>query len=107
MKRSRPSAGLTKAERSEIARKARAGHMFGKKTTFKDVERKAYKQYGSEKKAKAVAGTVFWRAQAAKKAAAKKSKIRIPKAATKRELRSASKRAVGMSRRIKNKRAQL
>jgi hypothetical protein len=63
----RPSAGLTKAERSKIVKQARAGKKFGKKTTFKEVERKAYKQYGSKKKAKAVAGSVFWKAQAKKK----------------------------------------
>ncbi len=72
MKRKRPSSGLTKAERSKIAKKARAGHKFGKKTTFKDVEHKALKTYGSKKKAKAVAGSVFWKAQAKKKAKYKK-----------------------------------
>lgn len=68
----RPSAGLTKAERSKIAKKAKAGHKFGKKTSFKDVERKALKTYGSKKKAKKVAGAVFWKAQARKKKAYKK-----------------------------------
>jgi hypothetical protein len=71
MKR-RSSAGLTKAERSKIAKQARAGKKFGKKTTFKAVEQKAYKKYGSKKKAKAVAGAVFWKAQARKKRSLKK-----------------------------------
>jgi len=66
-KKKRPSAGLTKAERSKIVKQARSGKKFGKKTTFKDVEKKAFKTYGSKKKAKAVAGSVFWKSQVRKK----------------------------------------
>lgn len=72
MKAKRPSAGLTKAERSAIVRKARAGKKFGKNVTFEQIERKALKTYGSKKKAKAVAGSVFWKAQAQKKRISKK-----------------------------------
>ena len=72
-RKKRPSAGLTKSDKSKIVKKARSGHKFGKKTTFKDIERKAYKKYGSKKKAKAVAGSVFWKTQARKKVNYKKT----------------------------------
>jgi hypothetical protein len=72
MAKRRPSAGLTKAERSKIVKRAKAGKQFSKTTKFKDVERKAIRTYGNKKKAKAVAGSVFWKAQARKKAKYKK-----------------------------------
>jgi hypothetical protein len=66
-KKKRPSSGLNKAERTAIAKKARAGKKFGKKTSFKDIEKKAMKTYGNKATAKKVAGAVFWKSQAAKK----------------------------------------
>ena len=63
----KPSTGLTKKERSTIAKKARSGKKFGKKTTFEDVYKKALKQYGDPKIAKKVAGSAFWKGRAAAK----------------------------------------
>jgi phage gp29-like protein len=66
-KMKKPSSGLTRTERSKIVKQAKRGKKFGKKTSFKDVEKKAMETYGSKKIAKKVAGSVFWKAQARKK----------------------------------------
>jgi len=59
---SKPSAGLTKKEKSSAVKKAKAGKDFGKKgKNFKKVEKKAEKEYGSKETAKKVAGAAFWK----------------------------------------------
>jgi hypothetical protein len=63
----KPSAGLTKKEKSAVVKKAKAGEDIGKKGKgFEKVE-KAAKKSGA-KDPKAVAGAALWKAQAAKKA---------------------------------------
>jgi len=58
----KPSAGLTKKEKSEAVKKAKAGKDMGKPgKAFKEVEKKAEKEYGSKEKAKKVAGAAFWK----------------------------------------------
>ena len=72
-KKSKPSSGLTKGERSKIVKKAKSGKDIGKKgKAFKDVEKKAMEQYGDEEIAKQVAGAAMWRSVAKKKRKAKK-----------------------------------
>lgn len=64
----KPSAGLTKAEKSTIAKKAAAGKDIGKKGKgFEKVAAKAAKEYGSKEAGKKVAAAAMWKAQAGKK----------------------------------------
>ena len=57
----------TKAQRSAIAKQARAGKDMGKKGKgFKKVEEAAMKQYGDKETAKKVAGAAFWKSQTKK-----------------------------------------
>lgn len=73
-KKRKPSAGLTKAQRSRAVKQARKGKDMGKKgKNFKKIERKAAKRYGSKKAGERVAGAVFWKNQRRK---AKKGKKR-------------------------------
>lgn len=50
-------------KRSNIVKEAEHGHKFAKKKSdsFKNVEEKADKEYGSRKVADKVAGAVFWK----------------------------------------------
>jgi hypothetical protein len=64
----KPSAGLTKKEKSAVAKKAKAGKDIGKAGKgFEKVAAKAAKEYGSKEKGKKVAAAAMWKAQAAKK----------------------------------------
>jgi hypothetical protein len=64
-KKKKPSAGLTKKQKSAIVKKAKAGKDFGKKGKgFEDIENKA-KASGAENP-EAVAGAQFWKGQAKK-----------------------------------------
>jgi hypothetical protein len=69
----KPSEGMTKKQKSSVVKKARAGKDIGKKGKgFEKVEKAAEKEYGSEEAGKKVAGSVLWKARAAKARAAKK-----------------------------------
>ena len=58
----KPSAGLTKKQKSAVAKKARAGKDVGKKGKgFKALASKAAKKYGSVEKGKKVAAAAMWR----------------------------------------------
>jgi len=58
--KNKPSAGLTKKEKSEIVKKAKRGEDIGKPGEhFKDVVKKA-KKYGA-KDPEAVAGAALWK----------------------------------------------
>jgi len=62
MEESKPSAGLSKKEKSEVVKKAKAGKDIGKKGKgFKDVAAKAAKQYGSKEKGEKVAAAAMWK----------------------------------------------
>jgi hypothetical protein len=64
----KPSAGLTKKEKSAVAKKAKAGKDIGEKGKgFEKVAKKAAKKYGSKEKGQKVAAAAMWKAQAAKK----------------------------------------
>jgi len=64
-KKKKPSAGLSKKQKSAIVKKAKAGKDFGKKGKgFEDIEKKA-KANGAENP-EAVAGAQFWKGQAKK-----------------------------------------
>lgn len=64
----KPSAGLTKKEKSAVAKKAKAGKDIGKSGKgFEKVAKKAAKEYGSKEKGQKVAAAAMWKAQAAKK----------------------------------------
>ena len=64
----KPSAGLTKKEKSVIVKKAKAGKDIGKPGKgFEDVAEKAAKQYGSKEKGKKVAAAAMWKKAASKK----------------------------------------
>lgn len=64
----KPSAGLTKKQKSTIAKKAKAGKDVGKKGKgFEKIASKAAKKYGSKEKGQAVAAAAMWKS-AAKKA---------------------------------------
>ena len=64
----KPSAGLTKGERSRIAKKARRGEKFAKnsESSFKNISAGAAKKYGSKESGDRVAGAVFWKARKGK-----------------------------------------
>jgi hypothetical protein len=58
----KPSAGLSKKQKSNVAKKARAGKDIGKKGKgFKDVAAKAAKKYGSKEKGEKVAAAAMWK----------------------------------------------
>lgn len=70
-RKTRPSRGMTKKQRSALAKKARAGKDIGKKgKMFKKVAAKAAKRYGSIERGERVA------AAAMHKTAAKKARKR-------------------------------
>jgi hypothetical protein len=61
----KPSAGLTKKEKSSISKKAHAGEDIGKKGKgFEKVAKAAEKQYGSEEAGKRVAAAAMWKGAA-------------------------------------------
>lgn len=61
-KKEKPSAGLTKKQKSDVAKKAKAGKDIGKKGKgFEKIAAKAAKQYGSEEKGKKVAAAAMWK----------------------------------------------
>jgi hypothetical protein len=63
----KPSAGLTKKEKSSVAKKAKAGKDIGKKGKgFEKVEKAAEKEYGSKEAGKKLAAAAMWKGQAAK-----------------------------------------
>ena len=62
-----PSAGMTKKEKSAVAKKARLGGDIGKKGKhFKEVEKSGEKQYGSKEAGERVAAAAMWKAAAKK-----------------------------------------
>ena len=65
-RRKRPSAGLSKKQRSVIASKARRGVDLGK-GSFDKVSSKAAKEYGSKAAGDKVAASLMWKMQAKKK----------------------------------------
>jgi hypothetical protein len=63
----KPSAGLTKKEKSAVATKAKAGKDIGKKGKgFEKVAKAAEKQYGSKEAGQKVAAAAMWKNQAKK-----------------------------------------
>jgi hypothetical protein len=64
----KPSAGLTKKEKSAVSKKAHAGKDIGKKGKgFEKVAKAAEKEYGSEEAGKKVAAATMWKNLAKKK----------------------------------------
>jgi hypothetical protein len=64
----KPSAGLTKKEKSAISKKAHAGKDIGKKGKgFEKVAKTAEKQYGSKEAGEKVAAAAMWKNLAKKK----------------------------------------
>ena len=64
---SKPSAGMTKKEKSAVATKAKAGKDIGKKGKgFEKVAKAAEKQYGSKEAGQKVAAAAMWKNQAKK-----------------------------------------
>lgn len=67
MYESKPSAGMTKKEKSAVAKKASAGKDIGKKGKgFEKVAKAAEKQYGSKEVGQKVAAAAMWKNQAKK-----------------------------------------
>ena len=63
----KPSAGMTKKEKSAVSKKAHAGEDIGKKGKgFEKVAKAAEKQYGSKEAGQKVAAAAMWKAQAKK-----------------------------------------
>ena len=61
-KKEKPSAGLSKKQKSDVVKKAKKGGDVGKKGKgFEKIASKATKQYGSEEKGKKVAAAAFWK----------------------------------------------
>jgi hypothetical protein len=61
-KKEKPSAGLTKKEKSAVVKKAKAGKDIGKKGKgFEKVAAKAAKQYGSKEAGEKVAAAAMWK----------------------------------------------
>ena len=61
-KKKKPSAGLTKKQKSDVAKKAKKGQDIGKKGKgFEKIAAKAEKKYGSEEKGKKVAAAAMWK----------------------------------------------
>ena len=66
----KPSAGLTKKEKSAVVKRAKSGKDIGKKGKgFEKVATKAAKEYGSKERGQKVAAAAMWKGQAAKKKA--------------------------------------
>ena len=65
-RKKRPSAGLSKKQRSVIAKKARRGEDLGK-GSFAKVASKAASEYGSKESGRKVAAALMWKMQAKKK----------------------------------------
>jgi hypothetical protein len=64
----KPSAGLTKKEKSTISKKIKAGKDIGKKGKgFEKIEKAAEKKYGSKEAGKKVAAAAMWKNLAKKK----------------------------------------
>lgn len=62
MEESKPSAGLSKKEKSKVVKQAKAGKDIGKPgKQFKDVAAKAAKEYGSKEKGEKVAAAAMWK----------------------------------------------
>ena len=62
MKEEKPSAGLTKKEKSDVVKKAKKGEDIGKKGKgFEKVSKKASKEYGSAEIGKKVAAAAMWK----------------------------------------------
>ena len=58
----KPSAGLTKKQKSAVAKKAKAGKDIGKKGKgFKDLAKKAAEDYGSKEAGEKVAAAAMWK----------------------------------------------
>ncbi len=63
----KPSAGMTKKEKSAVAKKAASGKDIGKKGKgFEKVAKAAEKQYGSKEAGQKVAAAAMWKSQAKK-----------------------------------------
>ena len=63
----KPSAGLTKKQKSTIAKKAASGKDIGKKGKgFEMIAKKAAKKYGSKERGQAVAAAAMWKSEAKK-----------------------------------------
>jgi len=63
----KPSAGLSKKEKSAIVKKAEKGEDIGRKGKgFEKIEKKAEKEYGSAEAGKRVAAAALWKQQAKK-----------------------------------------
>lgn len=61
-KKEKPSAGLSKKQKSDVVKKAKKGGDVGKKGKgFEKIASKATKQYGSEEKGKKVAAAAMWK----------------------------------------------
>ena len=61
-KKEKPSAGLTKKQKSDVAKKAKKGGDIGKKGKgFEKIAAKAAKQYGSKEKGEKVAAAAMWK----------------------------------------------
>jgi hypothetical protein len=61
-KKKKPSAGLSKKEKSAVAKKAKAGKDIGKKGKgFEKLASKAAKEYGSKEKGEKVAAAAMWK----------------------------------------------
>lgn len=61
-KKKKPSSGLSKEKKSDVAKKAAAGKDIGKKGKgFEKIASKAAKKYGSEEKGKKVAAAAMWK----------------------------------------------
>ena len=61
-KKEKPSAGLTKKQKSDVAKKAKKGEDIGKKGKgFEKIASKAAKQYGSKEKGEKVAAAAMWK----------------------------------------------
>lgn len=58
----KPSAGLTKKEKSNVVKKAKAGKDIGKKgKNFEKIKDKATKEYGNKEKGEKVAAAAMWK----------------------------------------------
>ncbi len=74
----KPSAGLTKDEKSAVVKDAKAGKDIGKSGKgFEKVADKAAKEYGSKEKGEKVAAAAMWKSQAKKKTSVNESDSKI------------------------------
>lgn len=66
-KKSKPSKGTTKKERSALAKRAKSGEdIFGGGKNFKKIASKASKRYGSKDAGKRVAAAIMWKKEGKK-----------------------------------------